>query len=531
MYNEISFLFDVTNKIKNYSTTTTNQDIFNINDVKKVERVNNKLKDGKIQRISPPSGNDIKTHLQNTSYIDGNNDKNPYSLLLEKFANIPSMKLVPADFAYLTDLGVYPINRLIILRRYAEGVVVRNNLNDIDAEPISTIVGWVSDKEEKMFSITFSERWKNSTELFWNSIAGIIKDETMIDVSNSIPAPGWAQGFLYQFLAKSGYASDTIEPGEIPIGDPDVLKESMTRETESQGLESTFSFTLKTSYEQKYIQGVDSGSAMLDIINNSLRMGTSDMKYMLGGKTKDLMTTVSGGASEWVATIKEIVKSFADTTLEMIKKTGESTAIAVNLISGKEDKVNDVANIISDALDAAIKRYRWKLRGSLGVTTGEPTTPWHLTIGNPRNPIVSVGNMIVEGTLDFGNEMGFNDMPTQIDATYVVKLGRSLGKNEIVDILDNTYSREYSNVKAGDVVVEQNQTTQTDGNIPTPYQTVDENGAVVTNFATATSSQNPPNTPSWQGPPFTIPDENTTNPNEPIVVGIGNDAVSTRQPF
>lgn len=52
---------------------------------------------------------------------------------------------------------------------------------------------------------------------------------------------------------------------------------------------------------------------------------------------------------------------------------------------------------------------------------GVPTGNWHLTIGNPMNPIMRIGDIVVKDcTLTFGDELGPDDFP--IDLTFDVTL-------------------------------------------------------------------------------------------------------------
>jgi len=449
MYDEISFLFekategdqliDRTN-IFNYTSDLSDTDIYYRNVVSRKKLNEN----GDIIYKELPGRNEITTNLSESSL---NGVKNPYISIIEKLNYINQMRISSADIAYLTELGVYPVNRLVILRRYAENVTVPHNLNDLDddIEPISTVIGWVSPEDEKLFSITFKEKWETTTDMFWDTIAEAVKQDTGISLKSAVPVPGWAQSFLFKFLTDAGLAPKNWEKGYIPIGDPDVLKESSTRETNSQGLDSQFSFTLKTSYEQKYINGVDPGSAMIDIINNTLRMGTSDMKYILGGEfIKNFANIITEGrVADWTKKIKELAIIFMNTLKVMIGENIEKAAASANFTSTSTGTTQGGFNI-EDAFTAAIRRFRWPLKGSLGVTSGIHTTPWHLTVGNPLNPIISIANILVDGELSFGNELGFNDMPTKIDVTFNINLSRSLGKNEIIQILDNTYGREYS---------------------------------------------------------------------------------------
>ena len=434
MYNEISFLFsDMSKKIDN---NLDKGDVFD----KNVSEVRFKSDE--------PSTKDNIINVINNSYPQDTGDRNPYISLLESSTfsgDNPAITIKPADIAYLTDLGVYPINRMIVLRRYDEGVIVPHNLNDLQGvEPISTIIGWVSPEDDKMFNIGFGEKWLSNTKLIHEVIADIIEKQTGIKSDKVVAIPGWAQGFLYQFLKEAGFVNEEQEvhygKNEIPIGDPDVLRESATRDINNQGINSSLGISFKTSYEQKYIRGVDPGSAMLDIINNVLKMGIKDMRYMLGGNyIKSLMNAIVSDANSyakaWTDAITKIAGAFVDTINEMLEnKDGKS------LISK-----DNIAKTLEDGMVAALRRFRWPLRSSLALMSGLSTTPWHMTLGNPFNPVISVGNILVKnGKIDFGNEMGFNDMPTKINVSFDIDLGRPLGKSEIMEILNNAYGRVYS---------------------------------------------------------------------------------------
>jgi hypothetical protein len=48
--------------------------------------------------------------------------------------------------------------------------------------------------------------------------------------------------------------------------------------------------------------------------------------------------------------------------------------------------------------------------------TGTPSTPWHITIGNPKRPIFSSGDMYIQDDVkvDLGPILQFNDLPSSI---------------------------------------------------------------------------------------------------------------------
>jgi hypothetical protein len=448
---------------------------------------------------SSEAKNSIKESLYN---IEG--DKDPYIQLLEDYngekEEIRPLTIKAADFAYLTDLGVYPLNRLVILRRFPEGSVVPGNLSEWGKngpEPIATVIGWVKEGTDDLFSIGFNEVWSRQTETLDKVFNHIFKEEFSHKLENVMSVPGWSQGFLWGFLNKMGMANEAYSFNNVPQGDPNVLKTSLMRDIYQQGLETTFNMTVNTEYEQKFINGVDPSKAMLDIIDNLTRFGTSEMSYYLKPDSKMMKNLIkainsSGNKSNldnWVAFIKTLFEAFfvgIQATITDLKQffdkpketpttttngnpsnestTNESTTgdsskkpqdelkpieTASNLLNVGREIYNFFGNTL---LAGTINKYRWPIRGSLSLMTGLPSTPWHMTIGNPYHPVISLNNVQVDGvTITPNTEMGFGDMPTRLKVSITLKIGRPLGKQEIDRIFNNNYRRVYTKATIEDV--------------------------------------------------------------------------------
>jgi len=264
--------------------------------------------------------------------------------------------------------------------------------------------------------------------------------------------------------------------------------------TATYGLKSDITVSLKTGYEQKFIGDIDPGSAMLDILRNLTRMGTSDVIYLApNSKLLDSLRTASQAGHNgklwwtfienlWGAFTKALNDSFTNIKDKLkgndkaekhakeqadlassvdehgVEKTpeqkkadkktldnmGKSTKSANNVKTLLDDSLNLIKSLGASILGSTVAKYKWPLKGGLGVMTGENTTPWHLTLGNPKSPFISLGNVVVEKVnVNFKNELGFNDIPTRIDVDVKVKLGRNLGGQEIFAMFNNGYTRVY----------------------------------------------------------------------------------------
>jgi len=401
----------------------------------------------------------VNEYLKDKVYSD--NEFRSYSGLLRKFESkgYESLRLESADLAYLSDLGVLPMNRMWILRRFKESDTVPDNLLDWKGPfPISTIVGWISPEETNFFGVDFNEEWITQTDRVDQVLSKMLDQEFGFKTSVVASVPGWSQGLLMGFLRNMGLTNFSAD--EIPFGNPNVLQEAATRVTDptntTYGLKSSMSVTLKTSYEQKFIGDIDPGTAMLDLIRNLTRMGTSDVRYFASKNApilNDLRTAASAGNSidAWWKFIEAMITGFIEAISDTFKEikdtiTGDEKPKGGAKIEQK--LTGELTNLLSGALKAVLSsttaKWKWPLKGGLGVITGENTTPWHLTIGNPNSPFVSLGNIKVSKVnIDFNNELGFNDIPTKMDIKIDVSFGRNLGAQEIFAMFNNGYTRIY----------------------------------------------------------------------------------------
>jgi len=66
------------------------------------------------------------------------------------------------------------------------------------------------------------------------------------------------------------------------------------------------------------------------------------------------------------------------------------------------------------------------------LLSGSPTGQWHLTVGNPLNPIAMIGNLIcTNAEFKFGGPLGKDDFPTELTVGVTLKSGRDRDKADI----------------------------------------------------------------------------------------------------
>lgn len=437
---------------------------------------------------STKEGGLLNTRRSGRNFLSQHNDE-IYDLstphIIDKLNNISALQLKYADFAYLKDYGVYPNNRMVVVRRFENPVP--DDLFSLGGgkRPMSTIIGYAKDIGS-LIKIDVNEDWIESESSFksiLDDFGSKIGKSSGWGANNDKSLGSYAAGgfdilpkqFLNPFttilqrkiLIGMGII-DENSASELPIGDPNIIRESKRRKTfdlddSGSGVKGKFNIKLTTEYEQKFINGVDPTIVYLDIINNALRMGTSESTFYLGQnntisntfreKIDRLSTDPTGAIQEWA---KAIAKAFGEMLGELKSKiTGlfteenqptsdeerekqEEANRAANSEKAKEAGgiLDNATNLLLEAGELIIKniveQYRHKLLGVITNLTGAASTPWHVTIGNPLRPIFISGDMYCKSVeIEPGNDLAFNNLPSTIKVTIALESARNLGLQEI----------------------------------------------------------------------------------------------------
>ena len=367
-----------------------------------------------------------------------------------------SIALLPKHFAYLKNFGSYPANRLIVLRRFAGPAP--HNLFKSQAKPISTLVGFY-DFENIPVKISFNEKWKQFDGTFLEVIQDIvgIKFDSIPgvgDVFSKVGQSPLGQDLMYMIGQRLGI----ISGGSMPYGDPNLIHDAAIRDVSgeglSTGLESNIEIDFETTFTMNEISGIDAKAAMLDILANATKMGTSNARFLAGNSKKlagIFASLKNGDISELIGKFTEALTEMVDSLSNKLAKTVEEAKKLTDKAKGKE-AISAVASATADLLTdvgvAIIKnrfsRYKWKLIGAVSAMTGSHTAPWHISIGNPKFPWFVCGNLVAESTeIIPGGELGYNDMFTELTVKIKLRSGRAMGGSEIQQLFNAGVGRIY----------------------------------------------------------------------------------------
>lgn len=162
------------------------------------------------------------------------------------------------------------------------------------------------------------------------------------------------------------------------------------------------------------------------------RVFNSDNFSFIGGVVKDLLDGVCQMAKDLVSSV---TGSGKDESEEAKEKRSKSSFYL--------DKITGTAGRALAAKWVKGTNAPW-LTSAHALLTGDPVGDWHLTIGNPLNPIAMIGNLIVEDAeYEFSNELGPDDFPISFKCTVHLKHGMGRDKDATESMFNRGAGRIY----------------------------------------------------------------------------------------
>ena len=235
-------------------------------------------------------------------------------------------------------------------------------------------------------------------------------------------------------------------------------------------LEFEHSFILKFSYKLRAYDNINPKSAFLDLLGNILEVTYRRGQFWGGArrwagppqntkaweraeefidKAWDKGTTfigqlISGKADfgSMLGSIGGALKSFGEGAMNLLNKAvgGDFVGAAKDLLNGAAKTAtggNDQTTLtqVGDAVKGLLKNQlgRPAVYALQSLLTGDNVGLWHVTIGNPFNPIVSIGNLIIDEkvTIEHSGPLGIDDFPTELTVTIPLKHARGRDITEI----------------------------------------------------------------------------------------------------
>jgi hypothetical protein len=384
-----------------------------------------------------------------------------------------------SDFAYCKHLGKIPNNYLITLRRFGAPCGDR-----IDIRPYSNIVGLDKQLQQHMPDIGRLITWmgtpgnemsnilKYSYQMQWEDLEAKLEDvdghgddggtlSSIFNMANSNYRKQVMQGVSGKNYAGKKYIDGMLGPSGASSTDPpypsaewqkqydstkvygpvDVIDKTKKRK---RGLVFEQKFTLTFDYELRSYYGVNGKAAMADLLANILATtythGTfwGGERRFIGAAQDNIFANLpiytlanSGGLNNPSAVLEAFIDSVHQGAKAFTNSAEGETTI---------DKIKNLAKDIGGMLLGGMlnKLGRPHKYALASLISDAPVGCWHLTIGNPKSPILEVGNLICTGSeIEHYGPLGLDDFPTGIR----VRVNLEHGKPRDIVGIEQMYGR------------------------------------------------------------------------------------------
>jgi hypothetical protein len=412
------------------------------------------------------SKNGLKTDSGRYRKIDPNSLINPTaSQIIEITGNVGNnyaYRYQYSDFALTRFFGKIPNSLLITLRRFAypctDDIITPKGLDkagtgivEIQQPDIARAVTWLGETpgnpltEILKFSHGFNYKDASAEAQVLQSqkgassgtFGGIVESNMFLSAAANA-ASGRDAVSANANKQNAGFdAFSNTYPNHV-FGPLNVIKDMVVRDS---GLKFEQAFTLKFEYELKSFEGVNPKIMMLDQLANLLALTYNNapfwggsVRYISDGSVAkplgDLGKLRAGDYGGFLGSIvSDMGNAFKGVLDPANYKNLANNKFLNNLIGGQ---LMDLFNTPQGG------------QAVQSLLTGDPTGQWHLTIGNPLNPIAVIGNLVMEDCeITFEGANTIHDFPERMVATIKLKPGRPRDKAEIESMFNTGRGRFY----------------------------------------------------------------------------------------
>lgn len=378
-----------------------------------------------------------------------------------------------SDFLYTKYHRKIPNNYMITVRRYAFPQVdnlfdpakydhKKEEVVEIDQPELARAVTWMGESTgnpmENFLTWSNSFTWKelesevqiltsNSQGIQGSSILGI--GQSSFGVAGAVSSAATLGSGSTSASARNQEVAQGFDPISSTYpnyneGPQNVIKKILLQD---QGLNFEQEFEVKFHYNLQAHGKINPKMAFLDILSNLLVLSYNNAPFW-------------GGASRWTGSgnigspLGDHDKLASGDLGGFLKSVMEDSAGILGNVFGDGNGGFSLSSLLGGMGDVAGDMLGGFLSKNLNspqapqvmnaFLSGDPTGKWHITIGNPLNPIVMMGNMILEDTnFRLHGPLGRDDFPTELEVTMTFKHGRPRDKSDIETMFNAGRGRLY----------------------------------------------------------------------------------------
>lgn len=390
-----------------------------------------------------------------------------------------------SDFMYCKHLGKISNNYLITLRRFplpvddyistvgsTHNTRIKEGITSQNCTSIGCLVTWMGTPGNEMSNLL-----KYSYNMPFKMQKAEIQDVHSGGDTNNGPLNGIAAVFdpkyreQYQLGQASTNGNEFLKTffkvpekmiGDAPYTDHltfkdqtklygpiDVIKDVYTRSEE--GLQFEQSITVTFDYELRSYNGINGRQAMLDLLSNILNVTYSTGTFWGGGyrgvgaHQNNIFANMKifktkGGASEFLDAFSEDLTTATQGFRDTLK-----TKYGGSWMSMIKSAINQLGGMLAAGLLNKLGRPAKATANSL--LSPAPIGFWHLTIGNPHHPIMSIGNLVLKKTtVEHYGPLGLDDFPTGLKIVCELERGKPRDIRDIEKLYMHGNDRIYTSM-------------------------------------------------------------------------------------
>lgn len=411
-----------------------------------------------------------KYHVSDSNGGRGGRELSYESILTDFDPQNPDTLTKPyyaADFLYCKYYRKIPLNRMITLRRFLyptyDNLKFGKDVAD-DQKPIAQAVTFFGDPTDNdiknLTKITGEISWKDLEADVWD----VQGNEKGFEGTPFLGGTGTLGGLFSNFAGGGGdlsgqqkaqqdfqkgfYGADSyFQHTNKVLGPVNVINKTKTR---GRGIGATWKGDIVFDYKLRSFNNINARVAMLDIICNMLALTYNNAKFW-GGMNRyfpqhhqfeffgDQKAFYSGQYGSYIdSVVQQLGNGF-----------GKGLDIISNVISGiLSGDLSALTGVLKGGaakiMDLKAAKSRPQIIGFKALLTGLPVGEWHLTVGNPYNPFMSIGNLICTGfSFSMDGHMGVDDMPSELKFTVSLESGRPRDKGDLESIFNLGQGRSY----------------------------------------------------------------------------------------
>lgn len=385
-----------------------------------------------------------------------------------------------SDFMYCKYLGRVPNNYLITLRRFPIacndyiGQLVRRSKEERETQvSLGCMVTWLGTPGNEMsnilkynYSMPFEEKKAEVQDVetrnpdtpmakMFAAFDSKYSEQVMLGQADPNPASDIVGKLGMPTVAGLGAGSGSPYGDQLTkkdqnkiYGPVDVVKTTHMR-SDKDGLQFSHEFELQFEYELRSYSNINARQAMLDLIANILTVTYVSGSFWRGGfrglgpHQSDLFSNLK------VMKAKGGFTGMMDAFADDLSTIGSKVSANVKEQGGVLETIKNLANNFGGMLLGGLLNKMGRPQKAMlnSLLSPAPVGLWHVTVGNPFHPIMSIGNLILTDTsITHDGPLGLDDFPTKLIVKCKLKRAKGRAAQDIEMLYNQGMVRSYTSM-------------------------------------------------------------------------------------